>query len=179
MLPLVDVVSEVAKEHGSAAEVVTRHQPEIWTFLLSFVVIIRLWMAHHRTFQHVGAVSKPLMLCNAGWLLTIVVLPFPTEMVGVYGGDRFTVGLYIGTILLATGFQTAMNLIIRADTLRFRDHARTWQRPGERPTGKWRVRSAHTAVPKDRNVWPHGLPTSAAGRDDARARRRARGAVDR
>jgi uncharacterized membrane protein len=115
VLPLVDVVPEVAKEHGSSTEVITRHQPEIWTFLLSFVVIMRLWRAHHHTFEHVRAYSVPLMLCNSGWLLAIIVVPFPTEMVGVYGGDRFTVGLYISTILVANALQTAMNLIVRAD----------------------------------------------------------------
>jgi uncharacterized membrane protein len=61
--------------------VITGHQPEIWTFLLSFVVIIRLWLPHHKAYQHVRAYSTPLMLCNSAWLLAIVVLPFLTEMV--------------------------------------------------------------------------------------------------
>lgn len=115
ILPLVDVVPEAAKAHESAVEVITKHQPAIWSFLLSFAVITRLWLSHHRTYRHVRAYSTPLILCNFGWLLTIVVLPFPTEMVGLYGDDRFTVGLYIGTILVASALQTAMNLIVRAD----------------------------------------------------------------
>lgn len=115
VLPLVDIVPEVAKEHGEAIEVITKHQPEIWTFLLSFVVIIRFWFAHHRAYQHVRAYSTPLILCNAGWLLAIVVLPFPTEAVGVFHSDRFTTGFYIGTILAVSAFQTAMTLIIGAD----------------------------------------------------------------
>lgn len=115
VLPLVDVVPEAAKAHETAVEVVTKHQPAIWSFLLSFAVIIRLWLSHHHTYQYARAISGPLILCNSAWLLTIVVLPFPTEMVGPYGDDRFTVGFYIGTILIATALQTAMTLIIRAD----------------------------------------------------------------
>ncbi|GLY89066.1 DUF1211 domain-containing membrane protein [Actinoallomurus iriomotensis] len=115
VLPLVDVVPEVAREHRPATEVITGHQPEIWTFLLSFAVIIRLWLSHHKAFQHVRAYSTPLVLCNSAWLLAIVVLPFPTEMVGVFDNSRFTTGLYIGTVFVATGLQAAMYLIIRID----------------------------------------------------------------
>ncbi|WP_246122131.1 hypothetical protein [Pseudonocardia cypriaca] len=44
---------------------------------------------------------------------TIVVLPFPTEMVGGYGEDRFTVVLYIGTILASSACLTALSVAIR------------------------------------------------------------------
>ncbi|GAA4509519.1 TMEM175 family protein [Actinoallomurus oryzae] len=115
VLPLVDVVPEVAREHRPATEVITGHQPEIWTFLLSFAVIIRLWLSHHKAYQHVRAYSTPLLLCNSAWLLAIVVLPFSTEMVGVFDSSRFTTGLYIGTVLVAAGLQAAMYLIIRSD----------------------------------------------------------------
>lgn len=115
VLPLVDVVPEVAREHRPATEVITGHQPEIWTFLLSFAVIIRLWLSHHKAYQHVREYSTPLLLCNSAWLLAIVVLPFSTEMVGVFDSSRFTTGLYIGTILVAAGLQAAMYLIIRSD----------------------------------------------------------------
>lgn len=115
VLPLVDVVQEVAREHRPATEVITGHQGQVWTFLLSFAVIVRLWLAHHRAFQHIRAYSTPLLLCNCGWLLAIVVLPFPTEMLGVFHSGRFVAGLYIGTILVAVALQTAMNLIARAD----------------------------------------------------------------
>ncbi|TYK53384.1 DUF1211 domain-containing protein [Actinomadura decatromicini] len=115
VLPLVDVVPQAARNGQSATEVVTEHKPEIFGFLLSFAVISRLWFSHHDFFRHVRAYSKPLVICNAGWLLTIVVLPFPTEMVGVYGNDRFTAGFYIATVLLAVVFQTGLELVVRAN----------------------------------------------------------------
>ncbi len=115
VLPLVDVVPQAARSGQTATEVVTEHKPEIFGFLLSFAVITRLWFSHHDFFRHVRGLSKPLIMCNAGWLLTIVVLPFPTEMVGVYGDDRFTAGFYIATVLLAVAFQTGLELVVRAN----------------------------------------------------------------
>jgi len=115
VLPLVDVVPMAAQNGLSAPEVITEHLPEIFGFLLSFAVICRLWILHHDFFRHVRAYSRPLILCNVGWLLTIIVLPFPTEMVGLYGDDRFTAAFYISTILLAALFHTGLELIVRAD----------------------------------------------------------------
>lgn len=51
----------------------------IWTFLLSFAVIIRPWLAHHRGYRHVRAYSTPLVLALAVpgvnyWALLILLL---------------------------------------------------------------------------------------------------------
>ncbi|GAA4239595.1 TMEM175 family protein [Actinomadura meridiana] len=115
VLPLVDVVPEAERNGQSATEVITEHKPEIFGFLLSFAVITRLWLAHHEFFRHIRAYSGRLILCNIGWILTVIVLPFPTAMVGVYGDDRFTAAFYIATIFLAVAFQAAMELVVRAD----------------------------------------------------------------
>lgn len=115
VLPLVDVVPAAAERGESASQVVTEHLPQIFGFLLSFAVICRLWLLHHHFFRHVRAYSKPLILCDVGWLLSIIVLPFPTEMVGIYGDDRFTAGFYIATILVAVLFQAGLELVVRLD----------------------------------------------------------------
>ncbi|NDU75694.1 DUF1211 domain-containing protein [Actinomadura sp. DSM 109109] len=116
VLPLVEVVPRAVDAHRSSVEVVTGHQAQILSFALSFVVILRLWFVHHRVFEHIGGYTRALMLVNSGWLLAIVVLPFPTEMVASYpGDDRFTVMLYIGNILVASVFQTALTVISYRD----------------------------------------------------------------
>src|SRR3954468_8892714 len=99
VLPLVDVVSESVAEHRTSVEVITEHRPQILSFLLSLVVIAQYWVTPHRMFEGVKAYSRPLTAVNLAWLLTIVFLPFPTEMVGVFGDDVFTTLLYTGTIL--------------------------------------------------------------------------------
>ncbi|WP_425956916.1 TMEM175 family protein [Xylanimonas sp. McL0601] len=115
ILPLVDVVGESRAEGLTAVQVVTEHTSQIWTFLLSFVVIARFWLVHHRLFTHVRAYSTTLMWLNFGWLLVVVVLPFPTEIIGAYPSGRFTSGLYIATILVLALFQTALAFAIHRD----------------------------------------------------------------
>jgi uncharacterized membrane protein len=115
ILPLADTVPEAVARHAHSIEVITDNQWKIYSFLLSFAVIARLWIFHHRLFEQVKAYSPPLMVANLCWLLTIVVLPFPTEMIGGFNDDRFTAAFYIGTMLAANLCQLAMIFIIRAD----------------------------------------------------------------
>jgi uncharacterized membrane protein len=115
VLPLVEVVTTARSEHARAIEVVTEHQPEIYSFLLSFAVIAQLWQTHHRMFENVKAYSKTLTWLNMLWLLTIVVLPFPTEMIGSYGDDLFTVLFYIGTVFASSAFLSMLTIYIRGN----------------------------------------------------------------
>jgi uncharacterized membrane protein len=113
VLPLADAVPEAVAKHSSALEVITENQWKISSFLLSFAVIGRLWISHHRLFEQIKAYNYPLIVANLCWLLTIAVLPFPTEMIGAFGSDQFTVGLYIGTVLASFICQLAVILIVR------------------------------------------------------------------
>ncbi len=113
VLPLVEVVTESKAEGLTAREVITEHWPAIFSFLLSFVVIANFWLGHHRVFEHVRAYTTSMMRLNLVWLLAIVILPFPTEIVGTFESSRFTAGLYSGTILALSVSQTALIWMIR------------------------------------------------------------------
>jgi uncharacterized membrane protein len=113
VLPLVDAVGEAVDAGRSSVEVISENLSQIFSFLLSFAVIARLWTAHHRLFDGVTTASGRIVALNMLWVLTIVVLPFPTEMVGTYGEDRFTTVLYIGTILASSACLTALSMAIR------------------------------------------------------------------
>jgi uncharacterized membrane protein len=114
ILPLADTASEAATKYADSYRLITENEAKIYSFLLSFVVIARLWMAHHRLFEQVKAYNRRLMQANLGWLLTIVVLPFPTEMIGKFHNDRFTELFYIGTVLAANALLFAMIIIVSA-----------------------------------------------------------------
>ncbi|MFB4295708.1 TMEM175 family protein [Actinomadura sp. NTSP31] len=117
VLPLVDVVPETVHAHGASSEVFTDHKAQIYSFLLSFAVIIRLWLVHHGAFEHVRGYTRPLILWNAGWVLAIVLLPFTTEMVASYSShDRFTIAVYIGNVLAAAVCQTVITVISYRDS---------------------------------------------------------------
>src|SRR5512135_2235194 len=81
VLPVVDLVGESIRNGASSVEVLTDHWPQIYSFLLSFGVIALLWRAHHRLFGYIETATNAVYLWNLLWILTIVALPFPTEMV--------------------------------------------------------------------------------------------------
>ncbi len=109
VLPLVELVGE---HHEHSSEVITENLPQIGSFVLSFAVIARLWLTHHRTFEHVKAYNRTLIRMNMLWLFTMVALPFPTGMIGTYGSDQFTVIFYISTILVSSACQSTLILYI-------------------------------------------------------------------
>lgn len=113
ILPLVDLVKEVKT---SADLFSAANQWIIYSFLLSFVVIMRFWLSHHRIFENVKQYNQALMMVNMAWLLSIIVLPASTEMVGrFHGADRLTHVVYLGNLLFSSVLLTAMEWVIRHD----------------------------------------------------------------
>lgn len=123
ILPLADLVKEYGKSAPANATYQTdshsmfaTHAWLIYAFLLSFAVILRFWLSHHRIFEHVRAYSTPLLMVNMLWVLSIVFLPFPTEMVANFGsGDRLTHIVYGGNLFMSSVLLTALVWIIRRD----------------------------------------------------------------
>jgi uncharacterized membrane protein len=113
VLPLTDIVPDLVAGHGTSIEAITDHQWQIRSFLLSFVVVGRQWLSHHRLFAHVARSSPGLIGLNLAWLLTVVVVPFPTELVGAFGADRFACLCYVGTILANSVCLTALVALVR------------------------------------------------------------------
>lgn len=106
VLPLVDIGQE--KTAGvSAADLLDEHTGEIVSFFLSFVVIAMLWFAQHHLMSSVVVEDRLLTRCLMGWVMTIVVLPFPTALVAAPGDDDLTKVLYIGTMALSSLFLAA------------------------------------------------------------------------
>ncbi|MFE6158509.1 TMEM175 family protein [Streptomyces sp. NPDC056486] len=113
ILPLIDLVPEAVSAHKQASEVFTGHLDQIWSFLLSFAVIANIWQEHHRTFSSVARVPRSLMVWNMGWLLSVVVLPLPTEMIGAFGRDRFAAAFYYTVLLASMVCRLAMLRILK------------------------------------------------------------------
>jgi uncharacterized membrane protein len=112
VLPLVDVVGEAVDAREPSVEVITDNLQAVFSFLLSFVVIAKLWLVHHRLFARVTVVSRGIIFWNMAWVLTIVLLPFSTELVGGYGDDPFTLALYVGTVLASSACLTVLSALV-------------------------------------------------------------------
>jgi uncharacterized membrane protein len=111
VLPLIEVLAD-ARADQPLGDVLTSHLRQFGAFMLSFLVIARLWLAHHRLTERVGSYDGGVLTVNFGWALTIVVLPFSTQLVAVYGTDRLAIGLYIGTIAGSSLCLSAVNVLL-------------------------------------------------------------------
>jgi|SRR6185436_10873738 len=58
--------------------------PAIFTFLLSFTIILITWVNHHNGMKLVNKTSSAFLYANGFLLLTVVFFPFPTSLVGEY-----------------------------------------------------------------------------------------------
>jgi uncharacterized membrane protein len=121
ILPLVDAVNE--ENPASLTEFVDTNGRALLSFVLSFLVIYRFWIVHHGLYSRLRGYSTALLWVNCLWLLSIVFLPFPTQLVASpQGSVRVDFGIYIGTMLLMTVTSLLAHLIvIRSPALQVAD----------------------------------------------------------
>jgi uncharacterized membrane protein len=77
------------------------------SFVLSFIVIAMFWRSHHRRFDVLVAYDDRLIALNTLFLLSIVFLPFPTEVLGRYGGRTATI--FYASSMLVAGLASLLN----------------------------------------------------------------------
>ncbi len=63
-------------------------------YAISFAVIGRFWLVHHRFFGEVTAFDNRLLALNLFYLGWIVLIPFSSEVLGKYGGHTAALVLY-------------------------------------------------------------------------------------
>ncbi len=111
VLPLVDVIPDEGRT-VSLGDLLADQAGRFTAFALSFAVIARLWLVHHRIVERVGSYDWPFVLVNLFWTLTIVLLPFATEVAAVYGDERLAVGVYIGTMTVSSACLTLLTVLL-------------------------------------------------------------------
>jgi uncharacterized membrane protein len=65
-----------------------------FAYAISFAVIGRFWLVHHRFFSEVQAFDGRLIGLNLLYLGWVVLIPFSSEVLGEYGGKTPAVVLY-------------------------------------------------------------------------------------
>lgn len=56
--------------------------PSIFAFLLSFIIIFITWVNHHAALKLIDKTSSAFIYANGFLLLTVVIIPFPTALLG-------------------------------------------------------------------------------------------------
>ena len=68
--------------------------PKYLSYVVSFLVLAIYWQAHHRVFKPIRGYDGTLVWLNFFFLMAIAFLPFPTSLLGEYGGQRISVAVY-------------------------------------------------------------------------------------
>jgi len=77
--------------------------PSYVAFLLSFFVILVMWVNHHELMRLVRVVTYPLLFANGLLLLTVTFVPFPTAVLAQHlatSEAKVAVAFYCGTFVV-------------------------------------------------------------------------------
>jgi uncharacterized membrane protein len=80
--------------HDAVPEELWDQRENFIAFAISFAVIGRFWVVHHRFFAEVTAFDGRLLALNLLYLAAIVLIPFSSQVLGDYGGTAVAVILY-------------------------------------------------------------------------------------
>jgi uncharacterized membrane protein len=72
---------------------------DLFAYAISFAVIGRFWIVHHRFFGEVTGFDGRLIALNLFYLAWIVLLPFSSRVLGDYGGETPAVVLYAANLV--------------------------------------------------------------------------------
>lgn len=83
---------------GDIGNAIWEQRENLLAYGLSFAVIGRFWLVHHRFFGEVTAFDGKLIRLNLFYLAWIVLIPFTSEVLGEYGGHTAAVVLYAANL---------------------------------------------------------------------------------
>jgi uncharacterized membrane protein len=119
-LPLADIVREVSvSDDPSLQHVFDEGLIPLLGFTISFLVISRMWWAHHRIFQHVVRWDGLLVQLTIVWLFTIVLLAPITGLTGLTDPSKDTasstgeVAIYLGAMTVSSALLSALAWHVR------------------------------------------------------------------
>jgi len=86
--------------------------PKLISFFLSFFIVGSYWINYHRTLSLIKRYDRGLISLNLLFLMFIVLLPFPNDLIGKYPANQSAVIVY-AVLLTLTGLSICL-LRIRA-----------------------------------------------------------------
>jgi uncharacterized membrane protein len=84
-----------------------------FAYAISFAVIGRFWLVHHRFFGEVRAFDGRLIALNLVYLGSVVLIPFSSELLGEYGGTTTAVVFYSLNLAVVVLLGLAMHVDAR------------------------------------------------------------------
>jgi uncharacterized membrane protein len=96
---------------------------DLFAYALSFAVIGRFWIVHHRFFADVTGFDGRLIGLNLFYLAWVVLIPFASQVLGDHGGDTDAIVLYAVNLIGVTLVGAAMSTYARRAGLASTDPA--------------------------------------------------------
>ncbi|HEX6677934.1 MAG TPA: TMEM175 family protein [Actinomycetes bacterium] len=79
--------------------------PALGAYVLSFVILAQLWLAHHRIFGVIARVDHRVVIRNLQFLGLIAIMPFPVRLLSDYTERPLAVAIYAVTFVAAMQLQ--------------------------------------------------------------------------
>jgi len=73
--------------------------PKLISFVMSFVILSLFWIAHHSYSHFLKRVDRWFLWINLLFLMVVVFVPFSTDLLGDYPGQRIAAMIYGGNII--------------------------------------------------------------------------------
>ena len=74
--------------------------PKYLSYVISFLVVLVYWMAHHSIFGFIRDHDRGLIWLNSLFLMCVAFLPFPAALLGEYGEQQLIVVIYAGSLAI-------------------------------------------------------------------------------
>jgi uncharacterized membrane protein len=114
----------------TVGDAVLDQKGHLFAYAISFAVIGRLWLVHHRFFGEITHFDGILMSLNLVYLGFVVLIPFSSEVLGDHGETSAGVILYAGNLAVTNLIGAAMFVYAARSGLARDSLARYAERPG-------------------------------------------------
>jgi uncharacterized membrane protein len=94
-------------EGGDLGRILLHQWPKGFAYLLSFAIIGRFWAAHHQAFRHIARFDGRMVSLNLLLLFFVAFLPYPTEVLGTFGGRPIAAVFYAASVAAASSASAA------------------------------------------------------------------------
>lgn len=71
-------------QSGKLLSTVLGQWPQLVTYVASFLTVGVVWVNHHTIFRNLKAIDRTIQFINLVLLLTVVLVPYPTALLGRY-----------------------------------------------------------------------------------------------
>jgi len=74
---------DISQAHAVLTGQIIDLLPEVFLFIVSFLILAGFWLSHHRQFHFVRVIDSRLLWINIFLLISLVFIPFSTDVAGV------------------------------------------------------------------------------------------------